>query len=140
VKAITFDELIRVVRRLSNQTYVRYFMHLRPGRFIISLVDVDEHGRAIPARIRDEEMHRAGFERCEVSGLTGAVFIATKEKYAHDFYENGDPDAPDCIKDGHGEVVLQMCRRCRRAESELDEPCIAPPATTVVGSGKEGAK
>lgn len=41
----------------------------------------------------------------------------------HDCYETGDPGAPDAILDSNGEVVLGLCRRCGRAESELNEPC-----------------
>lgn len=37
----------------------------------------------------------------------------------HDFYKTGDADAPTAIKDRNGEVVLQMCRTCHRAEIEL---------------------
>lgn len=37
----------------------------------------------------------------------------------HDLYKTGDADAPDCIKDRNGEVALAMCRKCKRAESEL---------------------
>lgn len=45
----------------------------------------------------------------------------------HVLYRNGDEDAPQCIRDSNGEVVLSMCRRCGRAESELDEPCWTNP-------------
>lgn len=41
----------------------------------------------------------------------------------HLLYETSDPDAPDCIKDSNGEVVLGLCRRCNRGEIELDGPC-----------------
>lgn len=41
----------------------------------------------------------------------------------HDLYKTGDPDAPDVIKDRNGEVVLEMCKVCGRAEIELSEPC-----------------
>jgi hypothetical protein len=41
----------------------------------------------------------------------------------HDLYETGDPDAPDAIKDRNGEVVLGLCRKCGKAEVQLDEPC-----------------
>lgn len=49
----------------------------------------------------------------------------------HELYKTGDPDAPDSIKDQNGEVVLCLCRVCRKGESELDEPCeplARPPA------------
>lgn len=41
----------------------------------------------------------------------------------HTLYKDADADAPDAIKDGNGDVVLDMCRTCRRAESQLAEPC-----------------
>lgn len=48
------------------------------------------------------------------------------EGAAHDIYKTGDDDAPRSILDIHGEVVLSMCRRCGKAESELtSDNCIA---------------
>ena len=44
----------------------------------------------------------------------------------HDLYKTGDPDAPEVIKDDNGEVELGLCRRCGRAEIELEEPCDQP--------------
>lgn len=41
----------------------------------------------------------------------------------HDLYKDGDPDAPDSIKDRNGEVVLGLCKACGRGEIELSEPC-----------------
>jgi hypothetical protein len=41
----------------------------------------------------------------------------------HDLYRTGDPDAPDSIKDGNGEVALGLCRVCGKGEAELEEPC-----------------
>ena len=37
----------------------------------------------------------------------------------HDLYITGDKDAPETIKDRNGEVVLQLCKVCSKAESEL---------------------
>lgn len=34
------------------------------------------------------------------------------------------PEAPSQIKDRNGVVVLQLCKLCGRAESELDQGCI----------------
>ncbi len=39
----------------------------------------------------------------------------------HVLYKTGDLDAPFQIKDRNGEVVLNMCRKCRKAEAELEE-------------------
>lgn len=43
--------------------------------------------------------------------------------FNHDLYKTGDEGAPDVIKDRNGEVVLGLCKKCGRAEIELDEPC-----------------
>ena len=44
----------------------------------------------------------------------------------HDLYVTGDDDSPDQIKDRNGEVVLQLCKVCRKAESELRSPVCTP--------------
>jgi hypothetical protein len=41
----------------------------------------------------------------------------------HILYQNGDPQAPEQIKDRNGEIVLRLCKLCGRAEIELSEPC-----------------
>lgn len=41
----------------------------------------------------------------------------------HDLFKTGDADAPDCIKDRNGEVVLGLCRVCGKGEVELPAPC-----------------
>lgn len=38
----------------------------------------------------------------------------------HVLYETSDPDRPDVICDGNGEVVLGLCRKCGRGEIELE--------------------
>lgn len=55
----------------------------------------------------------------------------TTKRNGHDYYKTGDIGAPDQIKDGNGEVVLSLCRRCGRAEAELDEPCTDPEPRDV---------
>lgn len=45
-------------------------------------------------------------------------------KMTHDLYKNGDANIPDCVKDQNGDVVLGLCKRCGKAECELDEPCL----------------
>lgn len=42
----------------------------------------------------------------------------------HLLYETSDSDAPDCIKDRNGEVVLGLCKVCGKGESELSGPCV----------------
>lgn len=44
----------------------------------------------------------------------------------HNLYREGDPGAPDSIKDRNGEIVLGLCKRCGRGEAELTEPCSQP--------------
>jgi hypothetical protein len=39
----------------------------------------------------------------------------------HIFYETGDKEAPEAIKDSNGEVVLLMCKVCGKAEAELNK-------------------
>lgn len=41
----------------------------------------------------------------------------------HTLYEDGDEGAPEQIKDRNGQIVLGLCKVCRRAEAELVEPC-----------------
>ena len=50
---------------------------------------------------------------------------------SHELYKTGDADAPEQIKDRNGEVVLDQCRHCRLAESELldGEPCAKAPSS-----------
>lgn len=58
---------------------------------------------------------------------TGLAKSADPGEPAHDLYETGDPEAPRCILDSNGEVVLDLCKRCGRGEVDLDVPCV--PAT-----------
>lgn len=44
----------------------------------------------------------------------------------HQLYKTGDEDAPAAIKDRNGIVVLECCRICGKAESELDGSCDDP--------------
>lgn len=46
-----------------------------------------------------------------------------KNSPTHVLFKTCDNDAPDCIKDRNGEVVLGLCRLCNRGEIELSEPC-----------------
>ncbi len=44
----------------------------------------------------------------------------------HQLYTNGDPHAPDSIKDHNGQVVLGLCKVCGKGEVDLSGPCVAP--------------
>lgn len=45
----------------------------------------------------------------------------------HDLYRDGDVPLPPAILDTNGQVVLGLCRRCGRGESDLTEPCWGNP-------------
>lgn len=45
----------------------------------------------------------------------------------HRFYKTGDRDVPEQILDRNGEVVLQCCKICGRAEAELATKCVGSP-------------
>ena len=51
----------------------------------------------------------------------------------HDLYTDRDKDRPEIICDRNGQVVLGLCKRCGKAEAQLDEPCIAV-ARVVISS------
>lgn len=40
-------------------------------------------------------------------------------RFKHRYYKTGDKYVPKVICDRNGEVVLQMCKKCGQAESEL---------------------
>lgn len=43
---------------------------------------------------------------------------------SHILYTDKDYDVPDSIKDNNGDIVLHLCRRCGRGESDLYQPCV----------------
>lgn len=51
--------------------------------------------------------------------LQEAGLPAITDPDGHSFYVTGNTDAPDQIRDDNGQVVLQQCRLCRKAEVEL---------------------
>lgn len=72
----------------------------------------------------------------EISGINPALLreeakrkerqaIVVKRLYLkptdHDLYATGDTDLPKAIVDSNNEVVLGLCRKCNRAESQLDD-------------------
>ena len=42
----------------------------------------------------------------------------------HEFIKTGDSDVFPAIQDRNGEVVLDYCRKCRKAEGELEPGCL----------------
>lgn len=41
----------------------------------------------------------------------------------HDIYKDGDENIPDSICDGHGQIVLALCKKCGKGEIELNGKC-----------------
>lgn len=75
------------------------------------------------AQIPAHEVHALAFgllEQLKQQTGVGPVSAAIE----HDLYRTGDAGAPLAIQDRNGEVVLQLCKLCRKGESELVEPCI----------------
>lgn len=50
-----------------------------------------------------------------------------KLRQEHILFKTGDRYAPSPIKDRNGDVVLGLCKRCGKAESQLSEPCPGKP-------------
>lgn len=67
---------------------------------------------------------RAGLESCR-DGLRRLALPPSKTRQGHVLFAQGDLDAPDSIKDRNGDIVLDLCRICGKAEIELDAPCTA---------------
>ncbi len=65
------------------------------------------------------------------NGFPGAVAVYSApqpaEPVKHDLYKKGDRGVPEQILDRNGDVVLDCCKRCGKAEIELAEPCITEP-------------
>lgn len=89
------------------------------------------HPSADLDRMRDEnERLRRDLNRFERS-LQNANLLSED---GHWLVKTGDKDASGPICDRNGEVVLGWCRRCCRAEAELDEgPCPGTPDRTGGG-------
>ncbi len=41
----------------------------------------------------------------------------------HVFFNKGDKNAPESIKDRNGDIALHYCKICRQAEGELEKEC-----------------
>lgn len=88
------------------------------------LVQLCEAHRFNVALMPAHEVHALAFgllEQLKQRTGVGPASVSVE----HDLYKTGDAGAPLAIQDRNGEVVLQLCKRCRKGESELVEPCIA---------------
>ena len=94
--------------------------------------------------LEGSELYHRAATKFELPGFNEAFFAANRplkwsEPYslteaaeairalkspAHILYEQDDTDAPSCIKDSNGDIVLGLCRVCNAGEIELEEPCI----------------
>ncbi len=64
-----------------------------------------------------------------MQGDVRPLYATPQPVSSHDLYKTGDVDLPPQILDRNGEVVLGLCKRCGRAEVELDESCVPRAAT-----------
>jgi hypothetical protein len=49
----------------------------------------------------------------------------------HELYTDQDIDRPESICDQNGDVVLALCKRCGKAEVDLNQPCISRTMKTT---------
>lgn len=58
----------------------------------------------------------------------------TNEK--HNLYKDGNSNIPEVILDRNGQVVLNLCKDCGKAEKELNEPCNAKERPLICNNCK----
>lgn len=73
--------------------------------------------------LADRELPCTCTGSCRPDGLGEGWICSLRLPPAHNLYRDGDPRAPDSIKDRNGEVVLGLCKRCGRGEADLDAAC-----------------
>lgn len=64
------------------------------------------------------------------------------EHGGHVLYTDADPDAPLCVRDGNGQVVLALCKNCNQGEADLASVCPNPPVepVTITERGRDLAR
>lgn len=61
-------------------------------------------------------------EQLQIIGTRASLEVhAAETECNHQLYKDGDVDIPDAIKDRNGQVVLDMCKVCGKAEAELND-------------------
>ncbi len=106
------------VREAAGMTHIQFELPKNPqaAGALIALIG-DNAGLAVEVRTRGETWgERLNRERQAV--LVKRLHLKPHE---HDLYATGDEGVPNVITDSNGEVVLGLCRKCDRAEAELDE-------------------
>lgn len=98
-----------------------------------ALIDADNN-EVVP----DEELHGL------ISNPEDAYAVAARTLYrnahpkiaeaakvfehgGHVLYTDADQDAPLCVRDGNGQVVLALCKNCNQGEADLASVCPNPP-------------
>lgn len=66
---MTFDEFMRYVRLLGNQTWVRYYLMERPGEIVLEVAK-PAHEWSTGDRL-DADLEEHGFKRLPFNGYSG---------------------------------------------------------------------
>lgn len=76
--------------------------------------------KAIRSRIGNNQVLRTAYNRANPDAQ-----MAQAEP--HVLYTDADENKPEQILDRNGQVALGLCKKCGRAEIELEEPCLPRP-------------
>lgn len=105
------------VRQIGNLIHVDFELPQERGAGALIALIGDNAKLAVEVRPRgetwDERLHR---ERKAV--VLKRLHLKPEE---HDLWATGDQGIPASICDSNGEVVLGCCRKCGRAEAQLDD-------------------
>jgi hypothetical protein len=101
------------------------------GGFIPALPEthVDEELRGLISGVEDGERVAASRLRRVYRNAHPKIAEAAKvfEHGGHVLYTDADQDAPLCVRDGNGQVVLALCKNCNQGEADLASVCPNPP-------------
>jgi len=115
-----FSHFVQLVYKLN-----RYAFNFEQGGHCDSMNDL-----AIGSQLMNEiDSHSDNVERVLNRLKNDQPLTLNKPAFlGHDLYKTGDKDCPTSILDSNGEVVLGLCRKCGKGESELEAPC---PVTAI---------
>jgi hypothetical protein len=137
------DTLAKVIHKAAcGLVQDKYEWEKKPcGRFAVSFpICWTERSETFPNEtnlghidlsVMDGGWEEAFIRACQRADTAETALCSLRLPPAHNLYQEGDPGAPDSIKDRNGEVVLGLCKRCGRGEAELVEPC--SPTHTASG-------
>jgi hypothetical protein len=109
------DEIEHRVRNMLSSEGLRYI-----GTFLGFKVYEDPTLKADEIRVQNDGQITNKMLDLEKRLSVRSETAATK----HDLYKDGDAGLPEAILDRNGQVVLGLCKRCRRGEADLVEPCV----------------